>query len=394
MKLAARMNRLGTETAFEVLAKARALERQGRDVIHLEIGEPDFDTPPNVVEAGELALADGATHYSPSAGIEALRQAIAEDQSRRKGISASLENVVVTPGGKPIMFYLMMALLERGDEVVYPNPGFPIYESVIDFLDAIGIPIGFLEHEGHFQWDVDTAIARINDNTKLIIVNTPSNPVGCTIADQDLRRIAEAAVKHDAFVLSDEIYSRILYEGSFTSLATFPGMADRTCILDGFSKTYAMTGWRLGFGVMPSWLAPQITRLVTNCDSCTATFTQLAGVEALTGSQESVDEMVREFRRRRDLVVPGLNAIEGVTCSMPEGAFYAFPNIKGTGMTSRDAADFLLNEMGVAVLSGAAFGKNGEGYLRLSYANSYKNLAKALDRMKTGFESRTWVTAR
>ncbi len=391
MKLAARMQRLGTETAFEVLAKARVLEGEGKHVIHLEIGEPDFNTPANVVAEGERALADGFTHYSPSAGIPELRAAIASDQSQRKGLSVGAENVVVTPGGKPIMFYLMLALVEAGDEVVYPNPGFPIYESVIDFLEGTRVPIGFVEQEGRFRWDVDGAIERISDRTKLIIVNTPSNPVGCTIPDEDLARIAEAAVRHDAFVLSDEIYSRILYGGTFTSLATFPGMADRTCVLDGFSKTYAMTGWRLGYGLMPDWLAPRVSQLVTNCDSCTATFTQMAGVEALTGPQDSVEHMVGEFRRRRDLVVEGLNAIDGVTCNMPEGAFYAFPNIMGTGMSSREAADHLLYGAGVATLSGTAFGKNGEGYLRLSYANSYENLEEALRRMKVAFQSRAGV---
>jgi aspartate aminotransferase len=391
MELAGRMARLGTETAFEVLAKARALEAQGREIIHLEIGEPDFDTPANIVEAGMRALSNGATHYSPSAGTPELRAAIAADQSRRKGIKVGQENVIVTPGGKPIMFYLMLALLDEGDEVIYPDPGFPIYESVVDFLKAKRQPVGFLEEDGRFRWNVEDAVSRINDRTRLIIVNTPSNPVGCNISTGDLQRIAEAAVRHDVFVLSDEIYSRILYEGEFVSLASLPGMAERTCILDGFSKTYAMTGWRLGFGVMPEWLAPKVGRLVTNCDSCTATFTQIAGVEALTGPQDSVDEMVREFTRRRQLVVDGLNQIEGVTCNMPQGAFYAFPNISGTGLSSRAAADYLLNEAGVATLSGTAFGQNGEGYLRLSYANSYENLEKALQWMKTGLEQRVSV---
>jgi aspartate aminotransferase len=391
MELAGRMARLGTETAFEVLAKARALEAQGREIIHLEIGEPDFDTPANIVEAGMRALSNGATHYSPSAGTPELRAAIAADQSRRKDIKVGPENVIVTPGGKPIMFYLMLALLDEGDEVIYPDPGFPIYESVVDFLKAKRQPVGFLEEDGRFRWNVEDAVSRISDRTRLIIVNTPSNPVGCNISTGDLQRIAEAAVRHDVFVLSDEIYSRILYEGEFVSLASLPGMAERTCILDGFSKTYAMTGWRLGFGVMPEWLAPKVGRLVTNCDSCTATFTQIAGVEALTGPQDSVDEMVREFTRRRQLVVDGLNQIEGVTCNMPQGAFYAFPNISGTGLSSRAAADYLLNEAGVATLSGTAFGQNGEGYLRLSYANSYENLEKALQWMKTGLEQRVSV---
>jgi aspartate aminotransferase len=393
MELARRMSRLGTETAFEVLARARALEREGRDIIHLEIGEPDFDTPRNIVEAGAEALKGGATHYTPSAGIDALREAIADDESARKSVTATPANVVVTPGGKPIMFYVMMALLDEGDGVIYPDPGFPIYESMASFLGAEQIPIGFIESEGRFRWDVDTLLGKIGPGTKLLILNTPSNPVGCTIDAVDLERIARAAVENDVFVLSDEIYNRIQYTGNFTSIATFPGMTERTCILDGFSKTFAMTGWRLGYGVMPEWLAAPVARLVTNSNSCTATFTQLAGVEALTGPQESVDEMVAEFRRRRDLVVHGLNGIEGLRCAMPEGAFYAFPNIEGTGMRSKEAADFLLYDAGVALLSGTAFGSNGEGYLRLSYANSYENLERALERIETALRSRS-VAAR
>jgi aspartate/methionine/tyrosine aminotransferase len=392
MELARRMARLGTETAFEVLARARALEREGRDIIHLEIGEPDFDTPRNIVDAGAHALQSGATHYTPSAGIDALREAIAQDESTRKGVAATAANVVVTPGGKPIMFFVMMALLDEGDEVIYPDPGFPIYESMASFLGAERIPIGFIEREGTFRWDVDTLLQKISPRTKLLILNTPSNPVGCTIDAGDLERIAHAAVENDVFVLSDEIYHRIIYSGSFTSIATFPGMAERTCILDGFSKTYAMTGWRLGYGVMPDWIAPHVSRLVTNSNSCTATFTQIAGVEAITGPQESVEEMVAEFRRRRDLVVDGLNRIDGVRCAMPDGAFYAFPNIEGTGMKSKEAADFLLYTAGIALLSGTAFGGNGEGYLRLSYANSYENLEQALERMASALRSRT-VTA-
>jgi aspartate aminotransferase len=389
MELAQRMSRLGTETAFEVLARARALEREGRDIIHLEIGEPDFDTPRNIVEAGAEALRNGATHYTPSAGIDALREAIAADESRRKGVGATPANVVVTPGGKPIMFFVMMALLDEGDGVIYPDPGFPIYESMASFLGAERIPIGFIESEGRFRWDVDTLLEKIGPRTKLLILNTPSNPVGCTIDASDLERIARAAVENDVFVLSDEIYNRIQYSGSFTSIATFPGMAERTCILDGFSKTFAMTGWRLGYGVMPEWMAAPVARLATNSNSCTATFTQLAGVEALTGPQESVDEMVAEFRRRRDLIVDGLNRIEGLRCAMPDGAFYAFPNIEGTGMRSKEAADFLLYDAGVALLSGTAFGSNGEGYLRLSYANSYENLEGALERIESTLRART-----
>jgi aspartate/methionine/tyrosine aminotransferase len=286
------------------------------------------------------------------------------------------------------MFNVMLALVEEGDDVIYPDPGFPIYESMVDFLGARRVPIGFREEGGRFRWDVDELESQAGPQTKLMIVNTPSNPVGCSIPRTDLERIAAVATANDIFVLSDEIYSRMLYEGSFTSLASLPGMWERTCILDGFSKTYAMTGWRLGYGVMPEWLAPSVARLQTNSTSCTATFTQLAGVEALTGPQESVDEMVLEFRRRRDLVIDGLNRIEGVTCAMPEGAFYAFPNIKGTGMKSREAADMLLYDAGVAVLAGTSFGANGEGYLRLSYANSFENLEKALERMRSVLESR------
>jgi aspartate/methionine/tyrosine aminotransferase len=358
MKLASRMGRLGTETAFEVLARARKLEAEGRDVIHLEIGEPDFDTPENVVESGRTALQAGATHYTPTAGIPELREAIARDQSQRKGIEASAANVIVTPGGKPVMFYLMLALIEEGDEVIYPDPGFPIYESMVSFAGGKRVPIGFREEGGRFRWDVDSLVQRAGPATKLIIVNTPSNPVGCSIEREDLERIAAVAREHDIVVLSDEIYSRILYEGTFVSLAALPGMAQRTCILDGFSKTYAMTGWRLGFGVMPEELAVAVAQLATNCNSCTATFTQIAGVEALEGPQDAVDDMVSEFRRRRDLVVEGLNDIEGVRCAEPQGAFYAFPNVTALGMPSREVADLLLYEAGVAVLSGTAFGAN------------------------------------
>lgn len=393
MELAARMSRLGTETAFEVLARARALEAQGREIIHLEIGEPDFDTPDNVVLAGVRAMTSGMTHYTPSAGIPQFRAAIAADQSRRKGIDVRPENVVVTPGGKPIIFFVLQALAEPGDEVIYPNPGFPIYESMIDFLQGTRIPISFSQQGDELRWNVDEAIERMGPRTKLMIINTPANPNGAVISAGELQRLAEAAARHDVFVLSDEIYSRILYEGHFESIAAYSGMQDRTCILDGFSKTYAMTGWRLGYGVMPEWLAPAVTRLVTNSDSCTATFTQLAGLEAITGPQDSVDRMVQEFRRRRDLVIPRLNQMPGVRAATPRGAFYAFPNIAGTGMSSKEAADYLLYEAGVAALAGTAFGANGEGYIRLSFANSYENLERALDLMRTALESRAGVPA-
>jgi aspartate/methionine/tyrosine aminotransferase len=286
------------------------------------------------------------------------------------------------------MFFVMLALLEEGDEVIYPDPGFPIYESMVAFLGGVRKPVGFIEQGETIRWDVDSLLSQIGRQTKLLILNTPSNPVGCTISSQDLARIAAAAAEHDVFVLSDEIYSRILYAGEFTSIATLEGMAGRTCVLDGFSKTFAMTGWRLGFGVMPEWLAPHIARLMTNSNSCTAAFTQIAGVEALTGPQDSVDEMITEFRRRRDLVVAGLNDMPGVRCSTPDGAFYAFPNIQGTGMASKEAADYFLYQAGVALLSGTAFGANGEGYLRLSYANSYENLERALEKMTTVLKTR------
>jgi aspartate/methionine/tyrosine aminotransferase len=379
------MQRLGTETAFEVLARARALEASGKHVIHLEIGEPDFDTPHNVVEAGIQALQNGATHYTSAAGITELRTAIAEDAGERRGLSFAAENVVVTPGAKPIMFFVMLALLDEGASVVYPDPGFPIYESMVDFIGARRIPIGFHIEGDRAVWDVDDLVNRVDSSTRLIILNSPSNPTGSVLSPNDLDRIAKVAVDLDAIVLADEIYSRILYDVTHDTIAIRPGMLERTVILDGFSKTYAMTGWRLGYGVMPAELAAPVTQLMINSNSCTAAFTQFAGVEALRGPQNSADEMVSEFRRRRDLIVEGLRQIPGVTCAMPDGAFYAFPNISGTGLTSRRAADLLLEEAGVAVLSGTAFGSNGEGYLRLSYANSYENIQLALERIEAAF---------
>jgi len=381
MKLASRMNRLGTETAFEVLVRARSLEAQGKEVIHLEIGEPDFDTPQNIVEAGVAALRGGWTHYGPSAGLPELREAIAREITRSRGLPCQPEQVVVTPGGKPIMFFVILALAEEGDEVIYPNPGFPIYESMINFVGARPVPIP-LREEREFRFDVEEFRSLITPRTRLVIINSPHNPTGSVLDKEDLQEIARLAVEHDFWVLSDEIYGRILYEGQHYSIATFPGMAERTIILDGFSKTYAMTGWRIGYGVMPEALAVHIARLMTNSNSCTASFTQRAAIEALTGPQDSVDRMVAEFRRRRDLIVEGLNALRGVSCLRPKGAFYVFPNIKGTGRSSREMADYLLYEAGVATLSGTAFGEYGEGYLRLSYANSLENLQKALERME------------
>jgi aspartate/methionine/tyrosine aminotransferase len=380
MKLATRMNRLGTETAFEVLVRARALEAQGRDIVHLEVGEPDFDTPANVIEAGVDALRNGWTHYGPAAGQPDFRTAIANYLNTARGTNYNLDNIVVTPGGKPIMFFVILALLEAGDEAIYPNPGFPIYESMINFTGAKAVPAPILE-ENDFALDVDGLEALITPRTKLLIINSPSNPTGGVLNREEITRIAELAVKHDLTVLADEIYAEILFEGEHVSIATMPGMAERTIILDGFSKTYAMTGWRLGYGAMPAEFAKVITNLMVNSNSCTNMATQRAGLEALTGPQDDVVKMVAAFRNRRTLIVDGLNAIDGITCKLPKGAFYVFPNISGTGMKSKAFADYLLQEHGVAALSGTAFGSYGEGYLRLSYANSEENLTKALERL-------------
>ena len=383
MKFAKRMDLLGTETAFEVLVRAKALEAQGRDVVHLEIGEPDFDTPAHITEAACNALHEGYTHYTPAPGMPELREAIARDSSERRGVACAPEDVVVTPGGKPIMFFSILSLVDEGDEVIYPNPGFPIYESMIQFSGGKPVPIP-LEESRDFTLDVDRLVNSITPRTRMIILNSPHNPTGGVLTHADLQAIAEAVVKHpDLLVLSDEIYSRMIYEGEHTSIATFPGMRERTIILDGFSKIYAMTGWRLGYGIFPRELAPSIARLMTNSNSCTAAFTQMAGVAALTGSQQPSEEMVEEFRRRREVIVAGLNDISGLTCRMPHGAFYVFPNITGTGMSSREVADLLLNEAGVATLAGTSFGAYGEGYIRLSYANSIENIQKALDRIRT-----------
>ncbi len=380
MKLARCMGRLGTETAFEVLARARALEAQGRDVVHLEIGEPDFATPPNIVAAAIEALQRGETHYTPSAGIPALREAIAEEVGRSRGIRVRPDQVVVTPGAKPIIFFALLALAEAGDEVVYPNPGFPIYESMISYTGATPVAVP-LREERAFCFDVEELGSKITPRTRLIIINSPHNPTGSVLCREDLAAIADLAVRHDLMILADEVYSRILYEGEHLSVASFPGLQERTIILDGFSKTYAMTGWRLGYGVMPAELAACINRLMVNSNSCTAAFTQYAGVEALHGPQEATARMVAAFKKRRDAVVAGLRGIPGLQCVEPKGAFYAFPNITGTGMQSKRFADYLLEKAGVAVLSGTSFGECGEGYIRLSYANSLENLQKAIERI-------------
>ena len=380
MKLAERMSRLGTETAFEVLAKARRLEAEGMDVIHLEIGEPDFDTPSNIVEAATGALNEGFTHYNPSPGFPDVRDRIAREISETRGISVSGENVVITPGGKPIMFFAMLALIDEGDEVLYPNPGFPIYESMISFVGGVPVPMRLYESRD-FNIDVDEVAGQITARTKLMVINSPNNPCGSVIEKSDLEALAHLASDNDVTVLSDEIYSRFLYQGEHHSVTSFSGMPDRTIILDGFSKTYAMTGWRVGFGVMPLDLVEPISRLVTNSVSCTASFIQRAVMEAMDGPQDDPNRMVAEFKDRRDIIVDGLNRVPGIRCATPKGAFYVFPNVEETGMTSRALADALLNDAGVACLAGESFGEYGTGYLRFSFANSVENIEKAVERI-------------
>ncbi|HEY1771371.1 MAG TPA: pyridoxal phosphate-dependent aminotransferase [Chthoniobacterales bacterium] len=380
LRLAKRMARLGTETAFEVLVKARALEAKGRDIVHLEIGEPDFDTPDNIIEAACDALHKGFTHYGPSAGLPALRETIAQYVSETRRVEATPEEVVVVPGGKPIIFFTILALVDEGDEVIYPNPGFPIYESMINYLGGKAVPIQ-LREEMDFRFDTDEFAGLINDRTKLIILNSPQNPTGGVFEKKDVEEIARAIGDRDIMVLTDEIYSRLIFEGEHHSIMSLDGMKDRCILLDGFSKTYAMTGWRMGYGVMRADLATHVARLMTNSNSCTASFTQMAGVEALRGPQGSVEEMCAKFKERRDIMVAGLNQIKGFSCLSPKGAFYVFPNIKGTGWPSKKLADALLEEGGVAALSGTAFGQFGEGYLRFSVANSIENIEKALERV-------------
>ena len=381
LRLAKRMSRLGTETAFEVLNRARELERQGRDIIHLEIGEPDFDTPKNVVEAGVDALRAGWTHYGPSAGFPDLREAIAEEVSGTRGVKVSPEEVVVVPGGKPIIFFSILALIDEGDEVIYPNPGFPIYESMIRYVGGRAVPVR-LREERDFSLDVDELAGLINHRTKLIILNSPQNPTGGVLSKEDIEQIAQAIGDRNVMVLSDEIYSRLIFEGRHHSIMSELGFKERTILLDGFSKTYAMTGWRMGYGVMRADLATHVARLMTNSNSCTASFSQIAGVEALRGDQGSVKQMCAEFQRRRDMFVAGLNRIKGFSCRVPKGAFYVFPNVTGTGWRSKALADALLDQVGVACLSGTSFGEFGEGYLRFSIANSMENLQRALERIE------------
>jgi len=385
--LAKRMFNLGTETAFEVLAKAKKLEAEGREIVHLEIGEPDFDTPKNIVESAKNALDNGYTHYGPSAGLLELRQVLAEYISKTRNINVSFDEIVVTPGAKPIMFFTILALINEGDEVIYPNPGFPIYESVVNFVGAKPVPIQ-LEEKLDFLFDLDKFKDLITDKTKLIVLNSPQNPTGSVMDKEYLSKLCEILKeREDIFILSDEVYEKIIYDGEqHYSIASFPEMKERTIILNGYSKTYAMTGWRLGYGVMNKKLAEAVTKLQTNSNSCTASFTQIAGIEAIKGPQDEITKMVEEFKRRRDVIVKGLNNIKGIKCHLPKGAFYVFPDITGTGKSSKELEQILLDEAGVAALSGTAFGKFGEGFLRFSYANSVENINKALEKIKKVLE--------
>jgi aspartate/methionine/tyrosine aminotransferase len=385
MRIASRMDQIGTETAFEAGARARALEAQGRSVVHLEIGEPDFDTPANIRAAGKKALDDGWTHYGPYFGLPALREAIAEDATRRKEFPVSPEHVVVTPGAKPIMYYAMLALVETGDEVIVPDPGYPIYESMTRFAGGTPVPLP-IRQEHEFRADLDELESLVTKKTRMIVLNSPANPTGGLFTREDIVRIAELALRHDLVVLADEIYGRIIYEGEHVSIASIPGMAERTIVLDGFSKTYAMTGWRLGYAILPDVLLYPYGRLIINSVSCTASFSQIAAVEALRGPQDAVDAMVEEFRARRELIVDGLNAIPGVHCLKPHAAFYVFPDFSATGLDGAELADRLLHEAGVCVLGGTAFGEVGRNHIRISYANSRENLLEALRRIRATVE--------
>ena len=378
---AKRMSRLGTESAFEVLAKAKSLEAQGKDIIHLEIGQPDFSTPMNVCETAFKAMKDGHTGYCPSAGIPEFREVVAQHIAETRNIDIHPDEVTVTPGAKPIIFFTILALVDDGDEVIYPEPGFPVYESVIDFIGGKAIPLP-LREEVDFRFRIEDLSDRITDRTKLLILNSPQNPTGGILTESDLTDIAELAQKHNFYILTDEVYSRLLYEGTHQSIISLPGMKEKTILIDGHSKTYAMTGWRLGYGIAPREIADKITRLTINSNSCTATFTQYAGIEALTGPQTFVTQMVTEFRKRRDVIVDGLNDIDGLSCVKPLGSFYVFPNVTQLPISCEDLADYIMDEVGVALLPGTAFGKYGDGYLRLSYANSLENITDALNRIQ------------
>jgi aspartate/methionine/tyrosine aminotransferase len=380
MNLAHSMSRLGTETAFEVLARAKALEAQGREIIHLQIGEPDFDTPPHVVEAAARALRDGMTHYCPAPGLPVLREACADYLSRTRSLSIDPARVLVAPGAKPFLFYGVLAICDPGDEVIYPNPGFPIYESVIRWAGATPVPLHLSEERG-FAYTAEDIASRLTPRTKLVILNSPANPTGGIVPREVNAEVARLLADHDCYILSDEVYSEMAYDAAHDSIAAHEGLLDRTILLDCFSKTFAMTGWRLGYASMPAELVEPVSRLFINCHSCTPPATQIAGVAALTGPWDDVERMLAEFRVRRELVVDGLNALPGVSCIRPAGAFYAFPNIAATGMGSRQLQDELLEQAGVAMLAGTAFGEFGEGYMRVSYANSRENIAAALQKM-------------
>ena len=382
MRLASRHSNLGTETAFEVLARAKQLEREGRDIVHLEIGEPDFDTPLHIREAAKRALDDGWTHYGPSAGQPELRRAIAEHQTKSQGYPVNEDSVIVTPGGKPVMFFTILATVGPGDEAIYPNPGFPIYESMIGYVGGRAIPLR-LREENAYNPSVDELSQLINSRTRLLIINSPSNPCGSVLPLEDMERIAALAVEHDLVVLTDEIYKDMYYKGKHESITQFRGMRERTVILDGFSKSYAMTGWRLGYGIFPDWMREAVVRLMTNSVSCTSVFSQMAAIQALKGPQNVITEMMTTFRQRRKIIVNGLNNLPGVVCPTPAGAFYAFPSIAGTGMSSAEFANRSLEEAGVALLSGTSFGVYGDGFIRVSFANSEKNLYEALERLHT-----------
>jgi aspartate/methionine/tyrosine aminotransferase len=376
------MARLGTESAFEVLARARALEAQGRRIIHLEIGEPDFETPAHITSAAADALRDGYTHYGPAPGLPEVREAVGEFFGRTGRPSYPAEQIILTPGAKPIMFYTILALCDEGDEVLYPDPGFPMYESITNFAGATAVPVR-LREENEFRMDPDEVASLVTDRTRLLVLNTPHNPCGSALTGEDVEALARVALEHDLYVLSDEVYWAIRYSGEHASIASLDGMADRTILLDGCSKTFAMTGWRLGFGAFPRPLVEPVTRLIINSVSCTSSFSQRAVLAALSGPWEPVQAMIDEFQKRRDVIVEGLNRISGVSCLEPAGAFYVFPNVKQLGVASDRVATFLLEEAGVAGLSGTAFGSAGQGYLRFSYANSVDAIREALDAMET-----------
>ena len=381
MYLADRTNRLGTETAFEVLARAKALEAQGKSIIHLEIGEPDFDTPRHIIEAAHKALDEGWTHYGPASGDMDLKEAIVEEMKSTRNVDIGVENVVVTPGAKPIMFYGILSCVEEGDEVIYPNPGFPIYESMINFIGAKPVPLT-LREEKDFSFDIEELTDLINDRTRMIIINSPQNPTGGVLSLEDLEQIASLVSDRDIIVMTDEVYSRMVYDGEHHSIISLEGMKEKTILIEGFSKTYAMTGWRLGYGVMPKNVAEIVSKFMVNSNSCTASFTQRAGIQALKGPQDDSENMIAQFKKRKSVIVDGLNALPGISCRTPKGAFYVFPNIKETGLTSEEAENKFLNDAGVACLKGTSFGANGEGYLRFSYANSKENIREALERIE------------